>query len=221
MSTAGRRLARGFTLIEVMVSLLILSVMAVMAWQGLDGIVRSREVADAAVQRTLRVQSVMTQWQADMNAVLDTGTVTAFQFDGGTLRLTRRVEHSGMQVVAWALRSGYWVRWAGTPVTTVGQLQEQWQRSMALQGREPGTLAALKGVQQWQMHCYRGGGWSNCQSTGNVGRQPTGMAGALAAALSGREQLPEGVRSIMVLGEDSGFQGSITRMVLLPPQPSP
>ena len=34
--------ARGFTLVEVLVALLVMAVMAGMAWQGVDGIVRSR-----------------------------------------------------------------------------------------------------------------------------------------------------------------------------------
>lgn len=216
LSTLSRRQAsRGFTLIEVMVSLLILSVMATMAWKGLDGIVRSREIADGAVKRTLRLQSVMVQWQADLNAVLDTRSVRALQFDGATLRMTRRAQ-GGVQVVVWALRSGRWVRWAGEPVTTVGELQSQWDRSMQFQGREPGTLAALKGVQQWQVYFFRGGAWTNAQSSGDVVRQSEAAALANAAT---PESLPMGVRCVLTLGEGSGHEGSITRDVSLASQP--
>lgn len=210
-----RQASRGFTLIEVMVSLLILAVMATMAWKGLDGIVRSREIADGAVKRTLRLQSVMVQWQADLNAVLDTRSVRALQFDGATLRMTRRAQ-GGVQVVVWALRSGRWVRWAGEPVTTVGELQSQWDRSMQFQGREPGTLAALKGVQQWQVYFFRGGSWTNAQSSGDVVRQSESAALASAAA---PESLPMGVRCVLTLGEGSGHEGAITRDVSLASQP--
>lgn len=213
--TSRRPGSAGFTLIEVMVSLLILSVMATMAWKGLDGIVRSREIADGAVKRTLRLQSVMVQWQADLNAVLDTRSVRALQFDGATLRLTRRAQ-GGVQVVVWALRSGRWVRWAGEPVTTVGDLQAQWDRSMQFQGREPGTLAALKGVQQWQVYFFRGGAWTNAQSSGDVVRQSEAAALANAAA---PEALPMGVRCVLTLGEGSGHEGAITRDVSLASQP--
>lgn len=65
-------------MIEVLVSLLILAVMAGMAWKGLDGIVRSREIADGAVQRTLRLHSVMAQWQVDLAGVVDVQTVEPF-----------------------------------------------------------------------------------------------------------------------------------------------
>ncbi|MFZ5525068.1 MAG: prepilin-type N-terminal cleavage/methylation domain-containing protein [Pseudomonadota bacterium] len=198
---------RGFTLIEVMVALLILSVMALMAWQGVEGISKAREVADGNVQRTLRLQSVMTQWQADLGAVLDSQTVEPLLFDGGTLRMTRRAPGGGMQVVVWALRSGRWVRWAGPAVTAVGELQEQWTRSMSFQGNEPGSLQALVGIDQWQLYCNRGGAWTNCQSS----------AGGIQIR---RPPIPRGVRCVLAMGAGSGFEGSIIRDVALAYQPN-
>lgn len=202
-----RMRAAGFTLIEVMVSLFILAVMALMAWQGVDGISKAREVADGSVQRTLRLQSVITQWQIDMGSVLDTQTLEPFQFDGAALRLTRRAPGGGMQVVVWALRGERWVRWAGQPVTTIGELQEQWTRSMSFQGREPGSLAALPSIDRWQLYCNRGGAWTNCQSS----------AGGVQIK---RPPIPRGVRCVLSMGPESGFEGTITRDVALAHQPN-
>ena len=208
-------------------ALVILSVMAAMAWKGLDGITRAREIADGALKRTLRMQSVMQQWSADLNAVVDTGVVQALQFDGAALRLTRQTT-GGMQVVVWALRSGRWVRWAGPAVTNVGLLQDQWLRSFNFQGREPGSLAALKGVEQWQVYFYRGGAWSNAQSSAgaaNVGAAPpagaasAGAPGAVLARVMNIEPLPKGVRCVLTLGEGSGYAGAIVKDALLAAQP--
>ena len=210
---------RGFTLIEVMVALLILSVMALMAWQGVEGISKAREVADGNVQRTLRMQSVMTQWQADLGAVLDSQTVEPLLFDGGTLRMTRRAPGGGMQVVVWALRSGRWVRWAGPAVTTVGQLQEQWTRSMSFQGNELGSLQALVGIDQWQIYFNRGGAWTNAQSSAGTAQRP-GMTLGQAVAANNRSALPRGVRCVLAMGAGSGFEGSIIRDVALAYQPN-
>jgi len=219
LSRPPRRARRGFTLIEVMVALLILSVMSIMAWRGLDGIVQSREIAEGSVKRTLRLQSVMVQWQADLNAVIDTRSVDALEFDGATLRMTRRAQ-GGVQVVAWLQRGGRWYRWAGAPVTTVGELQDQWDRSRRLQGQEPGMLAALKGVEQWQVYFFRGGAWSNAQSSADVvDSGGSGQAAALAQAAAGGDTLPMGVRSVLTLGEGSGYQGVITRDVSVAAQP--
>jgi general secretion pathway protein J len=210
--------AAGFTLIEVMVSLLILSVMALMAWQGVDGISKAREVADGSVQRTLRLQSVMTQWRIDLGSVLDTQTVDPLLFDGAALRLTRRAPGGGMQVVVWALRSGHWVRWAGPPVTTVGDLQEQWTRSMSFQGREAGSLEALPSIDQWQVYFSRGGVWTNAQSSAGSSQRPGQTLGQ--AVSNSRSSLPRGVRCVLGMGPNSGFEGSIIRDVALAYQPN-
>lgn len=229
----SRGARRGFTLIEVLVALVILSVMAGMCWKGLDGILKSREIADGSLKRSLRMQSVMQQWAADLNAVVDTGGVQALQFDGAALRLTRQAT-GGVQVVVWALRSGRWVRWAGPAVTSQGQIKDQWNRSLSFQGREQGTLAALKGVEQWQLYFFRGGAWTNAQSSAGVSaaaRQAQAAAAAggsglgpngqpvVQAAIASREPLPMGVRSVLTLGEGSGYRGSIVRDAVLAAQP--
>jgi general secretion pathway protein J len=202
----------GFTLIEVLVSLLILAVLAATAWKGMDGISTARQVADGNLKQTLRLQSVMTQMEADLGQVIDTVMVSGMQFDGAHLRLTRRTAE-GVQVVVWYVQRGRLMRW-GSPVTyKVGELQKYWMSSYQLRGKEPGTLTALKGVDQWQVYCFRSGAMSNCQSTGNVAA-PTALNQAL------REQLPNAIRSQMTLGEGSGFGGTLTRDIMLAPQPT-
>lgn len=225
--------AGGFTLIEVLVSVLILAVLAATAWKGLEGIGMARQVADGKLKQTLRLQAVMTQFEADMAQVMDTLVVAGLQFDGAHLRLTRR-GGSGMQVVVWYVQQGRLLRWASPVTTRVGELQKFWLSSYQLQGREAGTLTALRGVEQWQVYCFRSGAMSNCQSTGNVagnsadaaksaaagasGPQSVASLAAAAAAAAAREQLPNAVRCQIVLAEPSGFSGRLTRDVMLAPQ---
>lgn len=211
--------ARGFTLVEVLVALMILSVLAATAWKGLDAISSAKAVADDNLRRTLRLQSVMVQWEADMAQVLDTRVVPGLEYDGGTVRLTRR-HPAGVQVVAWVVRGGRWVRWASPPAIRVGELKQAWQTTYQLQGREAGALTALQGVLQWQVFCFRSGSLSNCQSTGNVASAPAAASGASApAAAVVRQQLPEAVRLQMVFEEGSGLSGRLQRDVMLAPQP--
>lgn len=214
----------GFTLIEVLVALMILAVMSATAWKGLDGIAKARDVADGKLKQTLRLQSVMTQWEADLASVMDTSVVPAWQFDGANVRLTRKTG-AGAQMVVWSLRNGQWVRWASAATTTVGDLQQSWMRSFQLQGREPGTLVALKGLDQWQVYCHRNGNWSNCQSSNDVTKvRPVGGAASGAGTppptAQTKELLPQAIRLVMTLGPDSGFVGPITRDVIMPPQPN-
>jgi general secretion pathway protein J len=70
-----RRFAAGFTLVEVLVALMVMAIMAVMAWQGVDGIVRARDANQARLERSLRLNTVIAQWEQDLAAVQDTTVV--------------------------------------------------------------------------------------------------------------------------------------------------
>jgi general secretion pathway protein J len=218
------RRSAGFTLVEVLVALMIMAVIATMAWQGVDAIVRSRDIAERQLQHSLRLNTIMAQWQQDLAAVQDTPAVPALSFDGASIRLTRRTAE-GMQVVVWSLRSAtllqalpgepapegmVWQRWGGPVVTRRNELQEQWLRSQQLQGNEPGQIRLLDGLAQWQVYFFRGREWSNAQSSGD--RRP----GTTFVPTS--VELPSGVRIVVELAPGQPRQGRLTRDVSLGPQ---
>jgi general secretion pathway protein J len=209
--------ARGFTLIEVLVAMTVMAVMAMMAWQGVDGIVRARDASQGSLERTLRLDSVIAQWDQDLASLQDSNrAVPELVCDGSTVRMTRRAE-GGLQVVAWALRPGAtdftWWRWASPPVRTVGELQDHWVRTQQLQGGEPGTLKTLTGLIGWQVYFYRGNGWSNCQSSNDV----AAPAAPGVSAVAPREVLPTGVRMVLTFAPGSGRNGSLVRDTLIGP----
>jgi general secretion pathway protein J len=211
---------RGFTLVEVLVALLVMSIMAVLAWQGVDGIVRAREASAGRLDQTLRLQTVLAQWEHDLAALQDSRVVPALAFDGATLRLTRRGP-AGMQVVAWSLRGGAWWRWAGPATTLANELQQQWIASQQLLGNEPGQLKVLDGVPRWQVYFFRGSGWTNAQSSADVEEveSPAAPGPSASAPRRGatRTALPTGVRVVLTLyATDS--EPALTRDVALAPQ---
>jgi len=207
------RSVRGFTLVEVLVALLIMGVIAAMAWQGVDGMVRSRDISAARLDQQLRLQSVIAQWEADLDQVQDSGIVPALQFDGANLRMTRR-NAGGLQLVVWSLRGESWTRWTAPPVTHVVALQEQWMRSQQLLGNEPEQLKVMTGVSGWQLYFWRGNGWSNAQSTGDVAAPGRDASGSPIL----RQLLPEGVRLVLTFGEGAPVIGTLTRDLRLGPQ---
>jgi general secretion pathway protein J len=218
---------RGFTLVEVLVALLVMAVMATMAWQGVDGIVRARSASEGQVDRLLRLNTVLAQWEQDLAAIEDTDIVPPLTFDGSTLRLTRRSD-AGVQLVAWSLRDGTWLRWPGPQVRATHELQDAWMRSLQLNGSEPQQLRAVQGVAQWQVYFFRGNAWSNAQSSADVDqvRAPappasppgTGGAGGGVVAAAPRTVLPSGVRIVLDFADGGGFSGGLTRDIRLGPQ---
>jgi general secretion pathway protein J len=231
----SRRVAAGFTLIEVLVALLIMAVLATLAWQGLDGILRGRDGSRNAIDASVRLATVLAQWEQDLLAVTDTSEQAPISFDGQTLRLTRRGE-GGIVLVAWAVRGGRWQRWVSPAMTRSEELREAWLRSQQLLGNEPGQLTVAEGASQWQIYFNRDGQWTNPQSTGNLllpaappppaasassaASAPAGSASgansappaAAAGTAAPRWQLPDAVRLVVTFNE-----GTLTRDIALGP----
>ncbi len=211
-----RGVTGGFTLVELLVAMVIMAIMSLMAWQGVDGIVRTRQANQTRLEQTLRLETVIAQWEQDLAALQESSAVPALSCDGQSVRLTRAAE-GGLQVVAWSLRpdtfASTWQRWASPPTTTTGGLQDAWIRTQQFQGNEPGQLRAMPGLEQWQVYFFQGNAWANCQSTGNT-------AGAVAAATpiaAQRQALPAGVRIVLSFAPGSGLAGSIVRDVRIAP----
>jgi general secretion pathway protein J len=223
-SEAAVRRARGFTLVEVLVALFVMALMAGMAWQGVDGIARARDTSQARLDVLLRAQTVMAQWEQDLAMVQDSLAVPPLTFDGATLRITRRQER-GMQVVAWSLRGSSLWRWAGPVVTSRRELQDLWLQSQQLMGNEPGQLRTLDGIATWQLFCWRGNSWSNCQSSDDVSASappapsPPGAAPGAPPGVApvAQQLLPTGVRLVLGFGAGASINGSLTRDVPISP----
>ena len=224
--------ARGFTLVEVLVSMIVMAIMSLMAWQGVDAIVRAREANQVRLENILRLQAVIAQWDQDLAAIQETTAVPTLSCDGQSVRLVRRTD-TGLQVVAWSLRPGnrgsVWQRWASPSVTTTRSLQESWSQTQQFQGNETGQLRAIAGVEAWQVYFFQGNAWANCQSSGDVAvltpvseqpifswNVPPGPASAPVAATS-RTLPPSGVRVVLAFTPGSGLTGSLVRDVPIGP----
>ena len=213
---------QGFTLIEVLVAMMIMAILAVLAWQGIDGIVRSRDVSEARMNQTLRLNTVLAQWEQDLASIQESPAAPAIGFDGVTLRLIRRT-NEGLQLVVWSLRASQTpgqydlLRWA-SPSTVNGQdLQNIWLRSPEFVGSEPGQLRTLSGLSEWQVYFFRGNGWSNAQSSGDA--QTHSAAAPIQPPPGLRfEELPSGVRLVATFAPGAGIlQGTLTRDIALGP----
>lgn len=201
--------SRGFTLVELLLAIAVMSLLAILSWRGLDGMVRAQEITRQRADEMLVLQSALGQWGTDLDALMPIANTTPLDWDGQVLRLTRRssaVPDEGALVVAWTRRGaqgvGQWMRWQSPPVRTRAEWQEAWQLA-GQWARSPGEAErrremTLLPLEDWQIFYYRGGAWSN----------PLSSSGATPA---GTSAIPDGVRLQITLPPGQALVGRLTR----------
>ena len=215
---------RGFTLVELLVALFVMSLLAVLAWRGIDGMTRAKTSTEARADEVLTLQVGLAQWTADLDAMEQLPRMKAIEWNGRVLRLTRRSTASitdGVLVVGWTRRDvngvSTWLRWQSAPVVTRGDLEQAWLRadqwSQNAGDADRAREVAIAPLDDWQIFFFRENAWTNPQSsdvtsiaTGRGGTPPPGTPGIAEGA-----QMPEGVRVVLELPAGRAVSGTVTR----------
>lgn len=206
-----------------------MGVIAVLSWRGLDGLLRAQETTQQRMVQTATLHTVLSQWQADLNAMQAVKGLSpaGLLWDGQVLRITRRSSalsadgsEAGVQVVAWTRRGasqlgqgiGQWLRWQSPPTTDANTLRNAWQQAQRW-SQNPSTQdltqeTVLFPLEQWQLVYFLGNAWINplsSQFTQSFKHEETNGLTTLS-----KDQAPDAVRLIIELPPDSGFGGRIT-----------
>lgn len=215
--------AKGFTLVEVLVALVVMSLMALLSWQGIDGMAKASAQHRARSDDVAAIQTALLQWRTDLDHMIDASqtppaalagaasasAAKAVEFDSRVLRITRRFDGDELRVIAWGSRrvetatgsSRRFLRWVSDPIRTRGQWQAAWDQA-ARWGQNPSEADRAKetgvlNIDEWQIFYYRNDSWSN----------PLSETGS---ALQGSTN-PDGVRLILQLapGQQPGGKLSL------------
>jgi general secretion pathway protein J len=208
----------GFTLVELLIALVVMALLALLSWRGLDGMTRVQSQTQSNTDGVLALQAGLAQWQTDLDAIALQANVlgvSGLDYDGNVLRLTRRYVEAGdkgdsMRVVAWSQRvvdnKTAWLRWQSEPVKTHTEMQKAWLQ--AKQWASNATEADKKSevivatIDKWQVFYYRNDAWVNALSG-------SGTEGLIPG--SKPPDLPDGVRLILTLSPNQALVGNITR----------
>jgi general secretion pathway protein J len=207
---------RGFTLVELMVAIVVMALLALLSWRGLDGMTRVQSQTQTHTDSVLALQAGLAQWQTDLDALtiqVNVPGVSGLDYDGLVMRLTRRYAETGVdtknttsndsiRVVAWSQRNAdsgiKWLRWQSEPLKTRADLQAAWLQ--AKQWASNATEADKKGevvvaaIDNWQVSYYRNHAWSNALSSPDLDAR-----------------MPDGVRLVLTLSPGQALVGDITR----------
>ncbi|EYC51066.1 general secretion pathway protein GspJ [Hylemonella gracilis str. Niagara R] len=191
----------GFTLLELLLAISILSVLTLLAWRTLDTLSKSETWTQERTQHWQGWRIALAQWQADLDALEDLAPEPAPVFDGLVIQWVRRAaplpedDTPGWQVVAWGLQpdaqgAPHLARWASPVLRERQALLQAWQAARLWARNPSDALRAqqtlLPAVQEWQLLYYRGGAWSNPQSSSGGGTETETTA-------------PSGIRLLLTL----------------------
>ena len=216
----ARHRSAGFTLVEVMVALLIMAILAALAFRGIDALARAKDAALSSTDRTLKMNTGMSQFEYDMSQVVDSKVLPRpIMFDGATLRVARR-SPAGIQLVLWTLQDHRWQRWASPAYIHMTDLTDAWMRSQQWDAISGSAVTVLENVDDFQVYVCNpatiatsGCSWNNVQSTQGAAAAAlppvSAVSGVTATPVTTTQ--PNGIRILLKVPE-----GEITRERELP-----
>lgn len=203
-----RRPQAGFTLIEVMVAILIMAIISVISWRGLDSITQASERLDGNAKASAGLLNALRQFERDMVLRADSELIAAPHRDAaGSPLLPQSVALRRQTRIPFELeilrsvpgRPGQWqrVQWRqqeNTLYRNAGAGSNLFPLPAPSQQNE---IAVLEGVQKVTLRTWRAGqGWQDP-----------------LASTQGRLQ-PEGLELAVTLREHQGDQ-TYRRVILL------
>lgn len=210
---------RGFTLVEMLVAIVVLALLALMGWRGLEAQVRTRDHVSERMDQIARLQTGLSQWTTDLEAMVDVGFVPALDFDGRSLRITRVDPHldgQPLRVVAWSQRTidgqpkgrSSWLRWQSPPLSSPEELIQAWSQAQRWAGnpsqQDLALEVAVTPLTSWQLLYYRQNSWSH----------PLSSPGGEAKPVDSR--IPDGIRLTLQLASGQPLEGPLVKDWLRP-----
>jgi general secretion pathway protein J len=138
--------AQGFTLIELLVALMILAMMSMMSWRGLDGVLRARDVAITQRDKVARLSNALEQMGADVRSATSGRAATPIVMGSTGFAMERELAQASGPArraqVQWQFSENTLVR------TVTGETPQQTT-----------VTPVLRGVNSWDVAVFVNNNW--------------------------------------------------------------
>jgi prepilin-type N-terminal cleavage/methylation domain-containing protein len=201
--SASRRAsyAKGFTLIELLVALTIMAMMSMLAWRGLDTVLRSRDAAIAARDRITRMSNALEQMSADVRSATSGRSATPIVMGATGFAMQRELAQangpSRRATVQWQFANNALIR--------------------TVQGETPevsSTQAVLPGVRTWDVAVFVNGNWLPAAEWIKQQEERARNAGQAQAGIVAAPQLPNAGKIVALSIKLSLPEGDVTKILL-------
>lgn len=209
--------ARGFTLIELMIAIAILAVVAVLAWRGLDQIMRGRDKVASAMEDERVFAQMFDQMRIDarLAATDDEAGQPAIGVAGNTLQIIRALDVPGaaprLQVVRYRIAGGRVVRYASPPLDDANRLHALLKDS-SVDGLSAVALMGGVGAIDAKLYVPRVGWTTSVQAANDALAQNND---ALKVPQIGNAPPPRAVTGLQVSIGATSLRVPITRVFLV------
>lgn len=229
----------GMSLVELLVAMLLLSLMTVLGWRALDGVLRARDALTSQGDAMRGHQLAFAQLEADCARL-----VRSTAFDGqptlsaapGRLLLLRSVSAEGapdrLQIVMYRNDGGQLTRSTSVASRDLDVLHGAWQAALT-GSASPAAVTLDAQVAALEFHTWSGGAWlaaSGVDAVLGASAGATSIAATTAAAIAARRGAMRGprprrvVRAPVTVADATGLQvtlrvadkaGALVRMFML------
>lgn len=205
----------GFTLLEVLVAISILAIIAILGWQSLSNIMRSREriVQDMTQARGLQLSFAQLQSDCEHSALnYELNGRPMMSVEAQRLVLVRTVLNDthpvSLQVVAYRVQEGALLRSESIATRDLRQLDMIWRATLADTDKAP-SVKLYQGVTQMQVQLwYTDGAWRT--TLGEIASVPASSQGATLGPAP-----PVSPTGLQVALQLQGREGNMTKNFLL------
>ncbi|MBU3630713.1 type II secretion system protein J [Polynucleobacter sp. AP-Melu-500A-A1] len=122
----------GFTLVEVMVALLIMAIVGLMAWRGMDSLIRGRENIEGRAKKDAVYLQLVHQFERDCQEMLPSTVLEVPQYAAGNKNIWWLRRYSETNPVSWII-VGYGAspiglqRWMSRSLLNKSEALAAWQ----------------------------------------------------------------------------------------------